>query len=78
MQNIIFQKKSIWPLLFERLIDDGFGITRANKKEFELWVVEFNLLRETITTDKFKCGNEVNFMDLFVFKGEIFSGQQEI
>ena len=37
-----------WPILFERFIDDGFGI------------LEFNLLQETITIDKFKFGNEVN------------------
>ena len=36
------------------------------------WVVEFNLLRELITIDKFKYGNQVDFMDLFVFKGESF------
>ena len=65
-------KKIIWPLLFKRFIDDGFGITKANKNEFELWVDEFNLLRESITIDKFKYGNQVDFMDLFVFKGESF------
>ena len=65
-------KKIIWPLLFKRFIDDGFGITKANKNEFELWVDEFNLLRESITIDRFKYGNQVDFMDLFVFKGESF------
>ena len=64
--------KIIWPLLFKRFIDDGFGITKANKNEFELWVDQFNLLRESITIDKFKYGNQVDFMDLFVFKGESF------
>ena len=34
------------------------------------WI--FNLLRETITIDKFKYGNDVDFMDLFIFKGERF------
>ena len=29
-------KKIIWPLLFKRFIDDGFGIAKANKHEFEL------------------------------------------
>ena len=66
-------KKIIWPLLFKRFIDNGFGITKANKNEFELWVDEFNLLRESITIDKFKYGNRVDFMDLFIFKGESFS-----
>ena len=27
-------KKIIWPLLFKRFVDDGFGITKANKNEF--------------------------------------------
>ena len=58
--------------MFKRFIDDGFGITEANKEEFEYWIHEFNLLRETITIDKFKYGNNVDFMDLFVFKGERF------
>ena len=30
------------------------------------------MLRETITIDKFKYGDEVDFMDLFIFKGEKF------
>ena len=52
-------KKTIWPLLYTRFIDDVFGITKANKNEFKLWVDEFNLLRETVTIDKFKYGNAV-------------------
>ena len=66
--------------MFKRFIDDGFGITKANKFEFEYWVSEFNLLRETITIDKFKYGNDVDFMDLFIFKGERFyvDGQLDV
>ena len=37
-----------------------------------MWVNEFNALRETITIDKFKYGNEVDFMDLLIFKGDNF------
>ena len=78
LENLLKEKsktntKIIWPLLYKRFIDDGFGITKANKNEFELWVNEFNLLRESITIDKFKYGNRVDFMDLFIFKGESFS-----
>ena len=62
-------KKIIWPLLFKRCIDDGFGITKANKNEFELWVDEFNLLRETITIDKFKYGGRF-YGSFNIFKGE--------
>ena len=28
-------KKLIWPILFRRFIDDGFGITKGNKLDFE-------------------------------------------
>ena len=77
LENLLKEKsetnnKIIWPVLFKRCIDDGFGITEANKDEFEFWIQEFNLLRETITIDKFKYGNEVDFMDLFVFKDDRF------
>ena len=42
-----------YPILFKRFIDDGFGVIEGNKFDFEYWVSEFNLLRKTITTDKF-------------------------
>ena len=50
----------------------GLESPKQTKNEFELWVDEFNLLRETIIIDKFKYGNEVDFMDLLVFKGDSF------
>ena len=68
MQN----KQNCMAILFKRFIDDGFGMTKANKTEFETWVDEFNQLKETITIDKFKYGNEVDFMDLLIFKGDNF------
>ena len=61
-----------WPCLFKRFIDDGFGIMEGNILDFEYWIEEFNLLRETITIDKFKWGNEVDFMDLNIYKGDDF------
>ena len=45
----------------------------GNKLDFEYWVSEFNLLRDSITIDKFKFGNEVDFMDLYFYKGNDFS-----
>ena len=69
MQN---GQKLVWPIMFKRFIDDGFGITKGSKTDFEYWVSKFNMLRETITIDKFKYGDEVDFMDLFIFKGEKF------
>ena len=62
-----------WPVLFKRFIDDGFGVMDGNKLDFEYWVSEFNLLRDSITIDKFKFGNEVDFMDLYIYKGNDFS-----
>ena len=58
--------KLIWPIFFKRFIDDGFGITKANKSEFEYWVSEFNSLRETITIDKYSYGDSMEFMDLHI------------
>ena len=73
-------KKLIWPHLFRRFIDDGFGVTKGSKKEFEYWVAQFNLLRDTITIDKFSYGDHVEFMDLLIFKGDDFetSGEFDI
>ena len=39
----------------QRFINIASGTTKANKKEFEYWISEFSLLRDTITIDKFKC-----------------------
>ena len=47
----------------------------GNKLDFEYWVSEFNLLRDSITIDKFKFGNEVDFMDLYIYKGDDFSSE---
>ena len=61
--------KLIWPIFYKRFIDDGFGITKGNKSEFEYWVSEFNSLRETITIDKYSHGHSVEFMDLYIQRG---------
>ena len=58
------------PILFKRFIGDGFGILEGNKLDFEHWITEI-ILRETITIDKFKFCNEVDFMDLFIQRGRI-------
>ena len=34
--------------MLKRFIDDGFGKMRANKKDVETWIKEFNNLRENI------------------------------
>ena len=61
-----------WPILFKRFIDNGFGVMEGNKFDFEYMVSDFILLQKTITIDKFKIGNEVDFMDLLIYKGDEF------
>ena len=58
--------------MFKRLIDDGFGIMRGNKKDVGTWINEFNQLRENIFIDKWTFGNYVAYMDLYIFKGNNF------
>ena len=68
---IICKNKNItWPKMFKRFIDDGFGVIKSNKKEFLLWVNEFNCLRKNIVIDKWQFGNIAAFTDLHIFKGE--------
>ena len=45
----------------------------GNKKKFEYWVSQFNSLRHTVTIDKYSYGDYVEFMDLFIFKGDDFT-----
>ena len=49
---ICIRKNIIWPEMFKRFIDDGFGVIKNNKKQFSMWVAEFNNLRENIFIDK--------------------------
>ena len=54
---IICKNKNIkWPKMFKRFIDDGLGGIKSNKKEFLLWVNEFNCLRKNIFIDKWLFG----------------------
>ena len=45
--------KLIWPVLFKRFIDDGFGITKGLRKDVEYWIEQFNGLRKTVQIDKY-------------------------
>jgi len=65
-------KKLKWPIVFQRFIDDGFGIMEGNKEDVKYWIDQFNSLRKTITIDKWSFGNHVEFMDLYIYKGEKF------
>jgi len=69
---ICINKNVKWPILFKRFIDDGFGIMNGNKKGVQLWIKEFNNLRENIFIDKMSFGNHVAYMDLYIFKGNKF------
>ena len=65
-------QKLKWPIIFQRFIDDGFGIMEGNKKDVKYWIDQFNSLRKTITIDKWSFGNHVEFMDLYIYEGEKF------
>ena len=49
---VCIRKNIVWPEMFKRFIDDGFGVIKSNKKHFSMWVTEFNNLRENIFIDK--------------------------
>ena len=77
MEKILKEKttndpKMVWPMLFKRYIDDGFGITKGSKKDVEYWISKFNNLVKSITIDKFTYGPEVAFMDIVIYKGNRF------
>ena len=44
----------------------------GNKQDVKYWIDQFNSLRKTITIDKWSFGNHVEFMDLYIYKGEQF------
>ena len=64
--------KLVWPVLFKRFIDDGFGITFGLRNDVIYWIEKFNELRESIKIDKYNWGNALDYMDLFIYKGKDF------
>ena len=44
----------------------------GTKKDVDYWIKQFNMLRKTIKIDKWSFGNEVKYLNLFIYKGEIF------
>ena len=64
--------KFIWPVLFKRFIDDGFGITKGLREDVRYWIEKFNGLRKTVQIDKYNWGNALDYMDLFIYKGSEF------
>ena len=64
--------KLIWPVLFKRFIDDGFGITKGVREDVIYWIEQFNKLRKTVQIDKYNWGNSLDYMDLFIYKSDAF------
>ena len=64
--------KLIWPVLYKHFIDDGSGVTISLREAVLYWIDKFNELRDTIKIDKYNLGNAVDYMDLFIFKGDTF------
>ena len=64
--------KMVWPIVFKRFIDDGFGITRGSKTDVEYWIMEFNKLEKSIEIDKYTYGPKVEYMDIVIYKGDRF------
>ena len=69
-KKCIQDKKLKWLSIFQRFIDDGFGFMEGNKEDVKYWINQFNSTRKTITIDKWLFGNQVEFMDLYIYKGE--------
>ena len=44
---------------------------RAQKKDVEYWIKQFNGLRETIKIDKWSFGNSVEYVDIYIYTKEI-------
>ena len=64
--------KMIWPSLWRRFIDDGFGVIKGHKKDVEYFVHKFNSMVNSIKIDKFEYGSMVHFLELCIYKGERF------
>jgi hypothetical protein len=64
--------KLIWPLLFLRFIDDGFGVMEGSREDVLYFVMVANNLIPSITIDKVETGGNVVFMDLVIHKSDRF------
>ena len=52
--------KLIWPVLFKRFVDDGFGITKGLREDVIYWIEKFNELCKTVQIDKYIWGNALD------------------
>ena len=83
LEEELYIISNIYMTMFKSLIDHGFRIIKSNKKQFSMWVNEFNNLREFFWVDEFNnlqdnmfvhkwhFGNNVAYIDLFIFQAEI-------
>ena len=62
----------IWPSLWRRFIDDGFGVIKGLKSDVEYFVHQYNSLVQSIKIDKIEFGDQVHFLDLCIYKGDRF------
>ena len=53
-----------WPVLFQRLIDDGFVVMECTKKDvsIEYWITQFIDLRKSVKIRVWSFGNEAKYM----------------
>ena len=78
LETICTSKNIKCPTFYKRFIDECFSILIGTKTEFITWQNEFNTLRKEITIDKWTFGNDVNFMDLYIYKAKIFSKKENL
>ena len=67
-----FDIKLVWPVLFNRFTDDGFGITKGVREDVIYWIQKFNELRKSVQIDKYNWGNVFEYMDLVIYKSGYF------
>jgi hypothetical protein len=68
----LIDSKLIWPILFLRFIDDGFGVMEGGREDVLYFVMVANSLIPSITIDKVETGGNVVFMDLVIHKIDRF------
>jgi hypothetical protein len=67
-----FDPKFKWPLLFKRFIDDILGIMDGTVEDVKYFITIFNKYVASIEVQPIKIGNEVDFLDVVIFKGKEF------
>ena len=50
----------------------AFGITKGNRIDVIYWIGKSNELCKTVQIDKYNWGNARGYMDLFIYKGDVF------